>query len=192
MPNPLTRKTAPGGVRKDIADAKQQAIDEANQQAIDIDHRFFGGGNHGASPSTPARLDSIVLGNHDINFEDAPVGGWSSLSLWPDGRYQFSGHLHDSGFPSYDYGVVWLLAGSAGTAFVFKHQGHVHGDLPGSRDDDWSDSDTNQAIADAWNELSAAYRWKLSAEVDADLGELVDATAKAVGNVAKVVEIASA
>jgi hypothetical protein len=193
MPGPLSTNATPGGVKKEIEDAKaQQAIDAANQQAIDLVHRIFGGGQHAASPSAPPRLDSIVLGSHDINFEDAPVGGQASLSLWPDGRYQFSGHMHDSGAPSYDYSVVWVIAGSQGTAFVFKRSGHLHGVLPGSRDDDWGDSETNQAIADAWAELSAAYRWNLSANVNADIGELVDAATKTVGAVTKVVEIASA
>jgi hypothetical protein len=191
--NPLNQKHGQPLSEKVEEAKKQQAIDEANQQAIDIAHRIFGRGQHGGTPSAP-HLDSIVLGSHSIAFEDAPVGGSASLSVWPDGRYQFSGHLHDSGGPSYDYGVVFVLAGSAGTAFVFKRKGHLGGTMPGSgsRDDDWGDSDTNQAIKDAWMELSAGYQWRLTAEVNADLGELVDAATKTVGAVTKVIEIAAA
>ncbi len=192
--NPVTQKKDPVPLSEVVKEAeKQAAIDQANQQMVDAVHRLFGGGQSGGTAAAP-HLDSIVLGSHDINFDDAPVGGSASLSLWPDGRYQFSGHMHDSGAPSYDYGVVFVLAGSKGTAFVFKKQGHLGGTLPGSgsRDDDWGDSDTNAAIADAWAELSAGYQWRLTAEVNADLGELVDSATKTVGAVTKVIEIAAA
>jgi hypothetical protein len=192
MPGPVSRTPTQGGVQKEIEDAKKQkAIDDANQAIVDFVHKLHGSGQHNGSPSTPS-LNSIVLGTHDINFDDAPVGGWASLSLWPDGRYQFSGHLHDSGAPNYDYGVVWLLLGSRGTAFVFKRTGTLHGVLPGSRNDDWNDSNTNASIVNAWAELSASYHWTLSAEVNADIGALVDAATRAVGQVSKIVEIASA
>jgi len=186
-PTPNTDHKVP----KEIAEeAAREAAEEAWKKALAALGIHLGSGNGAAPSADKPRLESIIPGTVNINFEDAPVGGWSSLSLWPDGRYQFSGHLHDSGGPSYDYSVVWVVSSSAGTAFLFTRSGHLHGTFEhGSRDDDWSESAPNGAFANAWSDLSRGYQWECRAAVDSDLQQLVDALTKSANAAAKVITI---
>jgi hypothetical protein len=166
----------------------QAAVEEAIEQALEIIKHMWGGDGSSTPPPRP-HLDKFVQ-NTNIGFDDAPVGGWSSLSIWPNGSFNFSGHMHDSGAPSYNYGVVWVFSTSAGTAFVFKNPGRLHGTFePGSRDDDWNISGTNPAIANAWDDISAGYHWQCSAEVNMDLAQLVDSTVKTTGDVMTVIAV---
>jgi hypothetical protein len=87
---------------------------------------------------------------------------------------------------------VWVVASTKGTAFVFQHQGRMHGTFEsGSRDNNWNDANQNKAIADAWNDLSAGYSHNWEASVNGDIGQLLDAATKAVGAAGKVVTIIS-
>jgi hypothetical protein len=173
------------GVQAELA---QAAMDEAIEQAMDIIKHIWGGNGSSAPPPRP-HLNNFVQ-TTAIGFDDAPVGGWSSLSIWPNGAFNFSGHMHDSGAPSYDYGVVWVFSSLSGTAFVFANKGRLHGTFEaGSRDDDWNQSGTNSVIADAWDDISAGYHWQCSAEVNMDLGQLIDSMVKATGDVMKVVAV---
>jgi hypothetical protein len=127
---------------------------------------------------------SIVFGG------GVPVGGFSHLSLFPNGAVSFTGHFHDSGAPSYDVSLVWALKSSTGTAFTFAKQGRVHGTFEaGSRDFDWGDSPTNAALAAAWADISAGYTWVWRAAANVDIGQLVDAGVKALGQVATVIAV---
>jgi hypothetical protein len=171
-----------------------EKIAEANEEVLEwlrkAFHDYAGGGS--APPPPRPHLANLVLPTATADFSDAPVGGWSNLSLWPDGAYQFSGHLHVSGAPSYDDSVVWVVASCAGTAFVFSHTGRLHGTFEkGSRDDDWGDTGTNQAIADAWDDLSNCWQYECTFAVNADIGELIDAATSALGVGGKVVTIVS-
>lgn len=176
-------------IRKDaeIAEATEETLEHLRKAFHD-----YANGGSGAPPPRPL-LANLVLPTATANFSDAPVSGWSSLSLWPDGAYQFSGHLHVSGAPSYDASVVWVVASCAGTAFIFSHTGRLHGTFEhGSRDDDWSDSDTRQAIADAWRDLSGCWKYQCTFAVNADVGELIDAATAALGVGGKVITVVSA
>jgi hypothetical protein len=68
------------------------------------------------------------------------VGGYGRLTVFSDGTTHFQGHLHDSGFPSYDCLAVFTVKDADGRAYVASRSGRVHGtDEPGSRDLDWDD-----------------------------------------------------
>ncbi len=169
-----------------------EKIAEANEETLEwlrkVFHDYADGGS--APPPPRPHLANLILPTATANFGDAPVGGWSNLSLWADGAYQFSGHLHVSGAPSYDDSVVWLVASCAGTAFVFSHTGRLHGTFEkGSRDDDWSDSGTNQAIADAWDDLSNCWQYECTFAVNADIEQLIDTATKALGVGEKAITI---
>lgn len=171
----------------DIAEATEETLEHLRKMFHD-----YADGGSGPAPARPL-LASLVLPTATPNFSDAPVSGWANLSLWPDGAYQFSGHLHVSGAPSYDASVVWVVASFAGTAFVFSHQGRLHGTFEhGPRDDDWSDSDTRQAIADAWRDLSDCWKYQCTFAVNADIGELIDAATAALGVGGKVITVVTA
>jgi hypothetical protein len=142
-------------------------------------------------PPPPPQLDKIELDTGYITFGGGvPVGGYSHLSLFPDGAYSFTGHFHDSGWPSYDTSLVWAVGSASGSVFTFSHKGRVHGTgESGSRDDDWGDSGTNPAIAAAWADLSAGYSYQWRAGVNIDIGAIADSAVKAIGAVATVIAI---
>ena len=128
--------------------------------------------------------EKLEFDSKSITFRHGvPVGGWSHLTLYPDGHYHFSGHFHVSGAPSYNVGIVWMVRSSAGQAFMFSKTGHLHGTFEsGSRDCNWDASGSNEDIKRSYAELvgnKAGYK----ANVNADLSSLI-ADAKQVVSVA--------
>jgi hypothetical protein len=123
----------------------------------------------------PFHTGPIVFGG------GVPVGGWSSLSVWSNGAYNFNGHFHDSGATSYDVQIGWAIADGAGTVYTFTKSGHVAGTFePGSRDFDWNDSGTNPALAAGFNTLAQRYRWQWTARANWDVGALIDSVLAAI------------
>jgi hypothetical protein len=119
-----------------------------------------------------------------------PVGGWAQLTLHSNGAVNYSGHFHDSGGISYDMTCVYAVRAGDGTVYTFAHKGRVHGTFEaGSRDDDWGDSPTSPALAAGWAALTGAWSWHAEAGANADIGQLVDAAVKAVGEAAAVIAI---
>jgi len=140
----------------------------------------------------PPRLRSINANTGSITFHNGvPVGGWSNLRLFPDGSYSFSGHFHDSGFPSYNDALVWIVRSSGGSAFLFKHTGRLPGTMErGSRDDDWNEVGNNAVVAEGWDDLSAGYNWHWDAGVNMDVGQLIESAKSAVGTIKTIIELA--
>ena len=98
-----------------------------------------------------------------------------SLALFQDGTYSFAGHFHDSGAPSYDVDVVWVIVSESGKAFSFAIKGSTHGPFEaGSRDFDFTQNGNNPQIRDAWPDLCAGYHWRWSAYVNWNLQAAVD------------------
>jgi len=110
-----------------------------------------------------------------------PVGGSSQITLFQNGSYRFTGHLHDSGFPSYNDALVWsFLSYHSRTLYILRHTGHMAGTYePGSRDDDWSDQGTNPALANGWDDLAPGFWYRADATVSWDIGQLIDSIKKA-------------
>jgi hypothetical protein len=120
-----------------------------------------------------------------------PVGGWTALNIFPNGAWNFSGHLHVSGAPSYDVGVTWVVTTSDGQpTFSFPITGRVHGTFEaGSRNFDWNRDGTNGALAAAWPELAAGYRWRWQAGANIDFGSMTGAVVQAIGAVGAVIAL---
>jgi hypothetical protein len=139
----------------------------------------------------PPLLERLELDTGYIAFSGGvPVGGYSHLSLFPNGAFSFTGHFHVSGAPSYNMELVWVIRSKAGTVYTFAHGGRVHGTFEaGSRNDDWGNSNTNPALAAAWADISAGYSWRWNAGANLDIGSMVDQAVKAIGQVAAVVAI---
>ena len=147
----------------------------------------------------PAAVDSApwvaeTLGPWDTGYiafsGGVPVGGYSQLTLHRDGSYNFSGHFHVSGAPSYNTGLVYAVRSGNGTVYTFVHHGRVHGTFEaGSRDDDWGDSGVNPALAAGWADLSNSWSWHWSAAVNIDIGALVGGAVQAVGWAASIIAI---
>ncbi len=132
----------------------------------------------------PLTQSPIVLGG------GVPVGGWSQLTLYRNGAFNYSGHFHDSGATSYNMSCVYAIRGVDGTIFTFSHRGRVHGTFEaGSRDDDWSNSGTNEALAAAWPSLVASLSWQVRVGANLDFSGVLDQAVQAVGTVVAVVAV---
>jgi len=87
------------------------------------------------------------------------VGGSGCLTGFSDGTVHFTGHLHDSGFPSYDCLAVFAIKDADGRAYAASHSGHVSGtdELVGEdrRNLDWDDWGTNQLLQQNWSRIRA-------------------------------------
>jgi hypothetical protein len=144
----------------------------------------------GAPPATVGMLSTGT-----ITFDNGvPVGGWSQLTLWPDGSYVFEGHFHDSGFPSYNDALVWVVKDNlTNTAYTFVHSGHMAGTVEsGSRDDNWNVQSRSEVLQAAWNNFGGGWTWKWEANASGDWNSVVDKALSSVGTVLGVVGIVAA
>ena len=84
------------------------------------------------------------------------MNGSARVTLFPDGRAVFTGPMHDSGFPSYEYTLAFSIVSHKGAVFNIGHSGSLKGTLdPGSRSDDWTEGSTHSELAAAWAEERA-------------------------------------
>ena len=102
-------------------------------------------------------------------------------------QFQYTGHLHDSGAPSYDASVVFVLRTETGRVYTFTHRGHMAGTFePGSRDTDWNYVGYNDDLRIHWNEWSG-YTWNARARADLDLGAIVSGLRDVISGAAAVI-----
>jgi hypothetical protein len=135
----------------------------------------------------PAVLERIDMDWNPISFPTAPVGGSAHVTLFPDGKAVFTGHFHDSGFPSYNFSASFAIVGSKGTVFTMTHTGTLYGTVdPGLRDADWTEGSAHGALADAWRELSDGYTWNGSAGVNWTAQQTLDNAIAAVKAAAQI------
>jgi len=109
----------------------------------------------GGGTTVVNNVSSITYNWPNLTFSGStPVGGYASLTVNSDGSYDFSGHLHDSGFPSYNVSFGVGLLSPTGVLYTFVTQGHTNGTLEsGSRDYNWNVSATDPALASGWADL---------------------------------------
>jgi hypothetical protein len=97
------------------------------------------------------------------------VGGYGNLEVFPDGTTHMWGHLHDSGFPSYDCLLVFTVKDSDGRAYPATQPGRVHGtDESGSRNLDWDTWGTNDDIRKNWAKIWGTGRGGYKVDVTSD------------------------
>ena len=118
-----------------------------------------------------------------------PVGGWTNLKLNSNGSYAFSGHLHDSGAPSYNVSVIWTILSRSSHMFVFGNSGKVHGLEPGSRNHDWDIQNNDQKIMDNWGDLVGSNKINRHASANINLADLIENAKKAYDVISTVVEV---
>ena len=149
------------------------------------------------SPSTgafelqAAELPASITAHGKIVFNDStPIGGSADIALNRDGTFVYSGHLHDSGAPDYSVTTTCVVAvPSIATAYTFTHNGDVHGDLPGSRDDDWHETGSRQELTTTWIDLCAGHETTFTTDGSVDLGGLVHLVKKYYPYIAAVVAL---
>ncbi|MEP6599956.1 MAG: hypothetical protein ABJB98_10995 [Actinomycetota bacterium] len=114
----------------------------------------------------------------DINTNDGtPINGHVGFELSSDGSYRFFGHIRATGFPSYNYGLQAWVTTSGGPVIAAQRTGNVYGtDTPGRRQDNFSESGNNPAIALNWATLrdSHGLGFSMHAEIGGVLGTAID------------------
>lgn len=146
--------------------------------------------HHPESPPTPDLLGPWTV---PINFSGpTPVAGSAQLMIRRNGNWNFSGGLRDSGLPSYDDAVVFVVK-NLGTdqSYQFVHRGRMHGTLEaGSHDDYWDESGNNSVLADEWDALFIdGHHLHCRVGINVDINSLTDAAQNAVGVAATIISI---
>lgn len=105
-----------------------------------------------------------------VTFDDGTaLGGSISVVMNDRGDWTFTGHLHDSGFDSYDYTLAVAIMTPSGIAYTLSQQGHTQGTSANpfgpNRDSDWTTSGNNPSVRDNWPEVSRAHlKWHIVAQ----------------------------
>src|SRR5262249_37018494 len=82
----------PGYVWRQAFPGDDVCVTPASRQQVRADNAAA------ASRRAPAQMPSPIKLNRKVTFSGGvPVGGWTSLTLYDNGTYQWSGHMHDSG-----------------------------------------------------------------------------------------------
>jgi hypothetical protein len=139
----------------------------------------------------PAVLPSISLASGPVNFNNGvPVGGWSNLSVYPNGWFNMVGHFHDSGAPSYNVDFVWSIYRPHGVLIQIATQGHMAGTFEsGSRDYNWNVQQNRPDIAAEWANLSNGYSWRWDAHVQWDVAAAMDSIRRAIQVAEQIVSV---
>jgi hypothetical protein len=98
------------------------------------------------------------------------LGGSGKLTLFSDGTTHFEGHLHDSGFPSYDSLAIFTVTAD-GRAYTASKTGHTEGtDVVSQprRDLIWDDWGTDDAVRQNWAKIRSSGVGHSHVEVTSD------------------------
>jgi hypothetical protein len=126
--------------------------------------------------------------NLQHHWYDAPVSGWASLTVYADGSYHFTGHLHDGGPFSYNDSLVIGLVSPSGVLYTITHTGHVSWSPGGSNNDDWNVSGTIPGLAAGWKDLEGC-RFFWEAKASWDWKSFINEIEEAVGVIVEVVSV---
>jgi len=86
------------------------------------------------------------------------AGGNARFQIFSDGTTHFTGHLHDSGFSSYDCLAVFSVKDEQNRAYTASQTGTIHGtDAPGSsRDLDWNIWGSSDDVRRNWASIRSS------------------------------------
>lgn len=119
------------------------------------------------------------------------IGGNARLTLASNGVLHYQGHLHDSGFPSYDYLSVFTVKDTNGQPYGATHTGRTHGtDEPGSRDSDWDETTTNDLVRQNWQAIvNGSWGWKVDITSDWSPQKIAEDIAALVGTAVGIIAL---
>jgi hypothetical protein len=109
-------------------------------------------------------------GPESVTFSDGTaLGGPITVVMNNKGDWTFSGHMHDSGFDSYDFTIAVAVMTPSGIAYTLSHTGHTQGTSANpfgpNRDNDWTSSGNNASIRDNWLEVfQGQLAWRIVAQ----------------------------
>lgn len=102
---------------------------------------------------------AFTVNDPDITFGSGiSIGGNARFQIFSDGTTHFTGHLHDSGLPTYDCLAVFSVKDGQNRAYTASQDGTVHGtlDLGSSRDLDWDLWGSNSDVRTNWASIRAS------------------------------------
>src|SRR5262249_42436113 len=140
-------------------------INPANRVAGRISTFQFGKMGWTASDGPIEFPDEASQPQNVLTPSGTALGGWVRMTLRSNGTYTVQFHMHDSGFPDYDFSVHAIWAANNGITFVSVHGGHVEGTVSSGlfrgprRDDDFTDNGFNPLIRANWAAVQAGPLW---------------------------------
>lgn len=124
------------------------------------------------------RFVETAVAEMPINTDDdAPINGHVKFVVKSNGSYVFSGHMRATGALSYHYGLQCWVKSTEGLAIAAHRTGDVYGtDTSGDRQDNWSESGTNNGIKQHWRAIRGhpGIGYHLNADMSGVLGTVVD------------------
>jgi hypothetical protein len=148
---------------------------------------------HGKINWTQAGGPKLEFSSLSFDWPDfglSSVSGFAHLTVYSNGSYDFTGHVHDGGFWAYNVSVGWGLRANDGTLFQFLDTGHVQGTLgAGSRDHDWNATGTNAALAQAWPQIEEGFGQVAKARSDWDVARIFSDIKSAFSWVGTIVDV---
>ncbi len=148
------------------------------------------GGKHDSAGSRPYAVPWDIPDSRsfhsDIRTNDStPVGGWIDVAVNKMGHFTFSGHMHNSGFPNYQFAVTAVVMTRSGVGYGVIHNGNVEGTVEvfgRERDQDWVDTGTNSGVAENWRQVvqGGTLYWSFMAKdtITQDLQQMLNDLAK--------------
>lgn len=113
---------------------------------------------------------------------DPALGGEQHITLYPDGRIRYTGHMRATGFPSYDWSVVTTF-GEADSRYILSRHGRCHGTTEaGDRQSSWDYNGRNGGVAVNFAAIKRAGGHTTDISTDADyFGDVGDVAAIVAG-----------
>lgn len=140
-------------------------------------------------------LNTIVLDSGNLTFPGStPVNMSGNLTLLPDGNWNFTVHMHNSGFPSYKgqlmFGIIFHGISQPDPVVVKQVEGNMGGTFGGNRSFDTTVSSPgpNPALKDLMSRANG-YDWTIDYSVNWDLPDMLNDVKTAIGAAASVVPI---
>lgn len=132
-------------------------------------------------------LQNEVSWNMNISFDDStPLGGSVTLSLNNNGDTYYTGHIHNSGIPSYDFAIVSVVVTKDGFGYSVPFKGHTGGAFSSdSRDCPWNLSGNNPSIKDNWPQITQATCYSKITSQDTISPAIQDLVSQALEDLAK-------
>lgn len=93
------------------------------------------------------------------------LGGFVFFTFQSNGDYTVNFHMHDSGFPDYDFQVTGIFTTQSGLSLAASHGGHVEGTASTTfthapnRDDDFSESGNSSWVQQHWADIPGGQLW---------------------------------
>jgi hypothetical protein len=98
--------------------------------------------------------NTVVLNNQIVTGGIDALGGWVEVTLQRDGTVRFRGHIHDSGFESYDFHIRAMIHVLDNIALAMQRSGHVSGTASSaSRDADWDETVIHPLVASRFDQI---------------------------------------